>query len=323
MLTWLDVLKFASQGNPIPDHRVEKNDELWKQHLSEEEYYVTRKKGTERPFSSEMCQSFESGKYACTCCGSLLFDSGEKFDSGTGWPSFTQPVKENAIAYHKDYSHGMYRVEVLCNTCDAHLGHVFQDGPKPSGLRFCINAVSLQKQKEPTKKITLGGGCFWCTEAIFQNLRGVEKVVSGYSGGYVKNPGYQEVTSGLTGHAEVIEITYNPEVISFKELVAIHMTTHDPTTVNRQGADRGTQYRSVIFYRNEAEKSDIDVVLAEIKPLYRDPIVTEITQFEHFYPAEDYHQNYYALNKNKNPYCSIVIEPKLKKFREMYKEKTV
>ena len=324
MLTWLDILKFASQGNPSPDQRVEKSDDYWHNHLTEEQYYVTRKKGTERPFSSDMCHSFESGTYACICCKTPLFDSTQKFDSGTGWPSFTQPLTTNAVAYHKDHSHGMYRVEALCNTCDAHLGHVFQDGPKPGGLRYCMNAVSLEKIKAMPhvhETVVFGGGCFWCTEAIFQNIKGVIKVVSGYSGGHIKNPTYKEVTSGLTGHAEVVEITYDPSHISFEDLVKIHLTSHDPTTINRQGADAGTQYRSVIFFRNEKEKNIIQNVIQEIQPYFSDPVVTQIVPFEYFYNAEDYHQNYHELNKNKNPYCSVVIEPKLKKFRELYADK--
>ncbi len=148
MFNWNDIIHFATKGNPIPDGRVEKSEEEWKTLLSQEAYQVTRLKGTERPHSSDMCTSFEPGKYACICCGTLLFDADEKFDSGTGWPSFTQPAKENAIAYHKDNSFGMVRVETLCNTCDAHLGHVFPDGPAPSGLRYCINAVSLEKLKD-------------------------------------------------------------------------------------------------------------------------------------------------------------------------------
>jgi methionine-R-sulfoxide reductase len=148
MLNWNDVLNYARKGNPEPDNRVVKSDEEWRQQLSEEEYRVTRLKGTERAFSSEMCSLFEPGLYACKCCNTLLFDSGEKFESGTGWPSFTQPVKENAIAYHEDRSHGMSRIEVTCNTCDAHQGHVFPDGPAPSGLRYCINALSLKKKEK-------------------------------------------------------------------------------------------------------------------------------------------------------------------------------
>ncbi|MCG8373161.1 MAG: peptide-methionine (R)-S-oxide reductase MsrB [Balneolales bacterium] len=145
MLKWIDILKFAQNGNPEPDQRVEKTPEEWKTLLTDEQYAITRLKGTERPFSSELCSRFEPGEYACICCGTLLFDSNTKFESHTGWPSFTQPVKENAVAYEADYSHGMTRVEILCNTCDAHLGHVFPDGPGPSGLRYCTNAVSLRK----------------------------------------------------------------------------------------------------------------------------------------------------------------------------------
>ncbi len=148
MLNWNDIIKFANEGNPTPDRKVIKTEEEWKAQLSPEEYRVTRLKGTERPFSSEMCSLFEPGKYACICCGTLLFDSGEKFESGTGWPSFTQPIKDNAVAYHQDRSYGMRRIETICNTCDAHLGHIFPDGPAPSGLRYCINAVALKKQDE-------------------------------------------------------------------------------------------------------------------------------------------------------------------------------
>ncbi|MBS1809069.1 MAG: peptide-methionine (R)-S-oxide reductase MsrB [Acidobacteria bacterium] len=147
MLKWLDVLKYARNGNPEPDRKVVKTEEEWEAQLTPNQYIVTRQKGTERPFSSEMCSLFEPGLYACVCCDTLLFDASEKFESGTGWPSFTQPIKENAIAYHADHSHGMIRVETVCNTCDAHLGHVFPDGPAPSGLRYCMNAIALKKVK--------------------------------------------------------------------------------------------------------------------------------------------------------------------------------
>jgi len=145
MLQWKDVLRFAQKGNPKPDKRVEKTDAEWRAQLDDEQYRVTREKGTERPFSSDVCSRFDPGLYSCICCGTLLFDANEKFESGTGWPSFTQPIKENAIAYHSDNSFGMRRVETICNTCDAHLGHVFPDGPAPSGLRYCMNAIALKK----------------------------------------------------------------------------------------------------------------------------------------------------------------------------------
>lgn len=145
MLKWKDVIRFAEEGNPTPDRVVKKSDAEWRAQLTAEEFRVTRQHGTERPFSSEMCSLFTPGLYACVCCDTLLFDANEKFESGTGWPSFTQPVKPNAISYHGDFSYRMQRIETLCNTCGAHLGHVFPDGPKPSGLRYCMNAVSLKK----------------------------------------------------------------------------------------------------------------------------------------------------------------------------------
>lgn len=146
MLKWFDVVKLAREGNLVPENKVIKTEEEWKQQLGEEAYRVTRLHGTERPYSSDMCSLLEPGRYRCICCDTLLFDAEEKFESGTGWPSFSQPVEENAIAYHIDNKFGMQRVETLCNTCDAHLGHVFPDGPPPSGLRFCINAVALRKE---------------------------------------------------------------------------------------------------------------------------------------------------------------------------------
>ena len=145
MLTWADVIRYANDGNPMPDRRVEKTPAEWQAILTPEQYAITREKGTERAHSSEMCNIFEPGQYACVCCGAALFDSATKFESGSGWPSFDQPVAENAIAYHSDISHGMNRVETTCNTCDSHLGHVFPDGPAPSGLRYCMNALALNK----------------------------------------------------------------------------------------------------------------------------------------------------------------------------------
>jgi len=145
MLNWQDVMGFVTKGNPTPERVVEKTEEEWRAQLTPDQYRVTREKGTERAFSSPMCSLFEPGRYACVCCDTLLFDAGDKFESGSGWPSFTQPVKENAIAYHGDNSYGMVRVETTCNTCGAHLGHVFPDGPAPSGLRYCMNAVALRR----------------------------------------------------------------------------------------------------------------------------------------------------------------------------------
>lgn len=144
MIKWIDILNYAKSGNPAPEKKVEKTEEEWKRVLTPEAFEITRLKGTERPFTGEYCEAHEAGRYACRCCGSMLFDSTLKFDSRSGWPSFTQPITENAIAYHKDSSFGMVRVEVLCNVCDGHLGHVFPDGPEPSGLRYCINSASIE-----------------------------------------------------------------------------------------------------------------------------------------------------------------------------------
>lgn len=145
-LTWKDIVRFTNNGNPQPDNTINKSEAEWKSLLSPEQYKVARLKGTEAPHSGAYCTSYEPGIYACVCCNTRLFDSTQKFESGTGWPSFTQPIKENAIAYHKDISYGMIRVEVTCNTCGAHLGHVFPDGPPPSGLRYCINSLSMVKE---------------------------------------------------------------------------------------------------------------------------------------------------------------------------------
>lgn len=166
---------------------------------------------------------------------------------------------------------------------------------------------------------TLGGGCFWCTEAVFDNVQGVEDVVSGYSGGHISNPTYQQVCSETTGHAEVVQIKFNPDEISFKEILQIFFGTHDPTTLNRQGNDVGTSYRSAIFYHSPEQKAIAGEVIKEItdEDVFGKPIVTEITGFTRFYPAEDYHQEYFAKNPNQ-PYCAAVVAPKVGKFRQKF-----
>lgn len=320
MLRWADVIRFAVNGNPKPDRRVEKTLDEWESELPADVFQIARRSGTERPFSSEMCSKFEPGMYVCSCCATPLFDASEKFESGSGWPSFTQPIKENAIAYTKDTSHGMQRVEVTCNTCDAHLGHVFPDGPEPSGLRYCINALSMKKGESNIAKAIFGGGCFWCTEALFTELKGVESVASGYTGGKVVNPTYKEVCSGMTGHAEVIQVEYDPQVISYEDLLKLHIATHDPTTLNRQGADVGTQYRSAIFTRTDEERNIALGVISSMQSNFDQPIVTEVTDFEVFYPAEDYHQDYYK-NNTEQGYCNMVITPKVAKFRKAFAER--
>nr|WP_321410429.1 peptide-methionine (S)-S-oxide reductase MsrA [uncultured Carboxylicivirga sp.] len=181
-----------------------------------------------------------------------------------------------------------------------------------------IIAMTIQAQETAT----FGGGCFWCTEAVFSQLKGVSMVESGYSGGEVKNPSYKDVCSGLTGHAEVIQITFDPDLISFADLLEVFFATHDPTTLNRQGADVGTQYRSVVFYHNEKQKETTDLVIKSLdaEHIFDRVIVTEVSPFSVFYPAEDYHQDYFANNSNQ-PYCRAVIVPKMDKFKKLFKEK--
>ncbi|MBZ0180025.1 MAG: peptide-methionine (S)-S-oxide reductase MsrA [Melioribacteraceae bacterium] len=176
--------------------------------------------------------------------------------------------------------------------------------------------------KNEFEQITFGAGCFWCVEAIFSKLKGVEKVVSGYSGGKKENPTYQEVCTGNTGHAEVCQITYNPNIISFEELLEIFWKTHDPTTINRQGADVGTQYRSAIFYHNDEQKNLSEKYKQALhnSGIFENPVVTEISPLINFYPAENYHQNYFEENRSQ-PYCSMVISPKVKKFEQIFGEK--
>ncbi|RZV69579.1 MAG: peptide-methionine (S)-S-oxide reductase [Flavobacteriaceae bacterium] len=172
-----------------------------------------------------------------------------------------------------------------------------------------------------TELATFGGGCFWCTEAVFQEVKGIKNVVSGYSGGNAPGkPTYREVCSGLTGHAEVVQVSFNPNVISYEDILVIFMTTHDPTTLNRQGADRGTQYRSVIYYHNEVQKEIAEIVVKEVTPYYSDPIVTEIAPLDKFYEAEKEHQDYYRNNQSQG-YCSFVITPKLAKLRKIHADK--
>ena len=192
-----------------------------------------------------------------------------------------------------------------------------------SGLKGSnTDNTSMEMKGGDLKTAVFAGGCFWCTEAIFSQLKGVKKVVSGYSGGHVKNPTYKEVCTGTTGHAECTLISYDPEQITFAELLEVFWTTHDPTTLNRQGADSGTQYRSAIFYTDEDQKQEAIAYKAKLEneKIWDHPIVTEITRFEKFYPAEDYHQDYYENNTNQG-YCRIVITPKLEKFRKIFASK--
>ena len=191
-----------------------------------------------------------------------------------------------------------------------------------TGLLFYLSLHGNSVMKEKTELATFGGGCFWCTEAIFERVKGVQSVVSGYSGGHVKNPTYRQVTSGTTGHAEVVQISYDPAEVSYLELLEIFFKTHDPTTLNRQGADVGTQYRSIVLFHNEAQRALAMDVIKKLdqEEIWKDPIVTTVEPFEAFYNAEAYHQEYYENNPNVG-YCRVVITPKLDKFEKLFRDK--
>jgi peptide-methionine (S)-S-oxide reductase len=179
--------------------------------------------------------------------------------------------------------------------------------------------VMLNNMENRIKTAVFGGGCFWCTEAIFQKLRGVKSVISGYAGGAVPNPTYEQVSSGSTGHAEVIKIDYDPQQVTYRDLLEVFFATHDPTTLNQQGNDRGTQYRSVIFYADDEQHQEAEAITKQLteEKVYSQPIVTQVAPLVDFYPAEDYHQNYYNNNSNQ-PYCQLVINPKLQKFKQKF-----
>jgi peptide-methionine (S)-S-oxide reductase len=186
-----------------------------------------------------------------------------------------------------------------------------------------MNQKQGQIHRSKNKEVaTLAGGCFWCLEAIFKEVKGVEKVVSGYSGGTTVNPSYSEVCSGTTGHAESVQLTFDPRIVSFREILAIFFSVHGPTTLNRQGADVGTQYRSAIFYHDREQKTIAEQVIRDLNTsnVWGAPILTEVKSFQNFYPAEDYHQNYFERNREQ-PYCSVVIAPKLDEFRKQYLKK--
>jgi peptide methionine sulfoxide reductase msrA/msrB len=303
-----------------------------KKKLSSEQFAVTQKCGTEPPFRNAYWDNHKPGIYVDVVSGEPLFSSLDKFDSGTGWPSFTQPVKGTDIVEKKDSDLGMVRTEVRSKAADSHLGHVFDDGPSDKGgLRYCINSAALKfvpleemdqagygQYLEPFVKAgltkapmhetaILAGGCFWGMEEIIRKIPGVIKTTVGYSGGATPDPTYEEVCTGSTGHAESIEVVFDSSRLSYEALLDYFFRMHDPTTLNRQHNDVGTQYRSAIFYNSETQQKTAESVKArwDKSGKFDRPITTEITAAGKFYSAEEYHQKY--LVKHPGGYTCHVL----------------
>lgn len=272
--------------------------------LSEEERNILQNKGTEVPFSGEYNDFFEAGIFVCRACQSPLYESNTKFNSGCGWPSFDEVIN-GAITRHEDLSRGRVRTEICCANCGGHLGHVFYgEQITEKNTRHCVNSLSIKfKPYNNLQQATFGAGCFWHVEKLFRKQKGVYLSQVGFMGGNTKNPTYNEVCKGNTNHAEVVHLYFDSELITYESLLQIFWENHNPTTLNKQGVDEGTQYRSVIFYHTNEQKKLAEESIDLQQKNWKNRIVTQIYPAKDFYRAEEYHQNY--LNKNNIESCGL------------------
>ncbi|MFC1763145.1 bifunctional methionine sulfoxide reductase B/A protein [Planctomycetota bacterium] len=276
---------------------------MWKE-LSPEEERVIVGKGTERPFTGEFDDHYEAGTYTCRRCGAALYKSDDKFKSGCGWPSFDDEI---AGAVKRQPDADGRRIEIVCAACDGHLGHVFSgEGLTAKNIRHCVNSISMDfvpVGEETQERAYFAGGCFWGVEHLLQQEPGVISVTSGYMGGHVDKPTYKQVCDKRTGHAETVEVVFDPQQTSFEKVAKLFFEIHDFTQLNRQGPDVGPQYRSAVFYVDEAQKATTDKLIGLLKAKGYD-VKTEVVLGTKFWPAEAYHQDYYQKT-GKVPYCHV------------------
>jgi len=291
--------------------KIIESETYWKNKLSEEQFNVLRKKGTERAYTGKYYNFHKDGTYSCAGCGAELFSSTKKYDSGSGWPSFYDLANDKSVVKKRDTAYGMERNEILCATCGGHLGHVFNDGPKPTGLRYCVNSAALDFKEnvectQKTEKAVFAAGCFWGVEQKFSQVPGVVKTVVGYTGGKTVDPTYEDVCTDKTGHAEAVLVEYDPGKVSYTQLLETFWKLHNPTTLDQQGVDVGTQYRSAIYYHSDSQQRMAVESKSALEKTgkYKNKIVTEIVLAGTFYPAEEYHQKYYQ-KKGLSGGCGI------------------